>query len=268
MDYDGDGWIDFYVGGRLFHNNGDLTFTDVTNAVGLPGDFDEGIKFIDWNNDGLLDLIIHHPVFGPALWEFDGARFTRRDVMPQYLSSNIYGLNAADFNGDGREDLILAGGPEAASYVLLNTGAEFERNPVTLIDNLSFGPVAACDIDGDGAIDLVLSRGIRPTVVARNISPSINRQTLIIEVVDALGRRNQFGRVVHVRPGNAPSVTMTRVVDSGSGILAQTPYPLTVPTPYAGTHRVDVRFAGATFTFSMRPGERVRVFANGHIVRF
>jgi hypothetical protein len=106
------------------------------------------------------------------------------------------------------------------------------------------------------------------TVVARNISPGINRQTLIIEVVDAAGRRNQFGRVVRIRPDNAPGVTMTRVVDGGSGMLAQTPYPLTVPTPYGGTHHVDVRFTGATYTFSMRPGDRVRVFANGHTVRF
>ena len=204
VDYDGDGWIDFYVAGRLFRNNGNLTFTDVTDAVGLPGTFDEGIKFIDWNNDGKLDLIIHHPDFGPALWEFDGTKFTHRDVMPQYLNSDIYGFNVADFNGDGREDVIVAGGPEATSYVLLNTGSRFERDPVTLIDDLSFGPVAAYDVDGDGAIDLVLSRGVRPSVVARNISPDINRETLVIEVVDAAGRRNQFGRVIHVRPASVP----------------------------------------------------------------
>ena len=269
VDYDGDGWIDFYVAGRLFHNNGNLTFTDVTNAVGLPGDFDEGIKFIDWNNDGLLDLIIHHPTFGPALWEFDGARFTRRDVMPQYLNLNIYGVNVADFNGDGREDVIVASGaPLTLPYLLLNTGAGFERDPLTLIDNISFSPVAAYDYDGDGAIDLVLASPGWPTVIARNISPGINRQMLIIDVVDAAGRRNQFGRVVRIRPDSAQGVTMTRVVDGGSGMLAQTPYPLTVPTPYAGTHHVDVRFTGATYTFSMRPGERVRVFANGHTVRF
>jgi hypothetical protein len=117
---------------------------------------------------------------------------------------------------------------------LLNTGTRFERNPLTLIDNLSFGPVAAYDADGDGAIDVVLSRGVRPTVVARNISPDINRSALVIEVVDASGRRNQFGRVVHVRTTNAPGVTMTRVVDSGSGILSQTPYPLTDPDSLPG----------------------------------
>jgi hypothetical protein len=73
---------------------------------------------------------------------------------------------------------------------------------------------------------------------------------------------------MRIRPDNPQGVTMTRIVDGGSGMLAQTPYPLTVPTPYVGTHHVDVRFAGATFTFSMQPGERVRVFANGHIVHF
>ena len=58
---------------------------------------------------------------------------------------------------------------------------------------------------------------------------------------------------------------MTRVVDGGSAILSQTPYALTVPTPYPGLHRVDVRFAGSTVTFAMKPGARVRVYANGKV---
>ncbi len=265
VDYDGDGWIDFYVAGRLFRNNHNLTFSDVTTAVGLPGSFDEGVKFIDWNNDGYLDLIIHHPIFGPALWEYDGTRFTRKDVMPQYLNSDVYGVNVGDFNGDGREDVVVAGGSAAAPFILLNTGERFERDPISLLDDLSYGPVAAFDYDGDGAMDLVLSRGIRNTVVARNISPDINRQALTIEVVDAAGRRNQFGRVVRVRPDRVPGVTLSRVVDGGSAMLAQTPYPLTIPTPYPGPHRVDVRFAGANVSFTMQPGDRVRVYANGRI---
>lgn len=268
VDYDGDGWIDFYVAGRLFRNNHDMTFSDVTAAVGLPGSFDEGVKFIDWNNDGLLDLIIHHPITGPALWEYDGKRFARKDVMPQYLNADVYGVNVADFNGDGREDVIVAGGSQAGPFVLLNTGERFERDPLTLVDDLSFGPVVAYDYDGDGATDLVLSRGIRSTVVARNISPEINHQTLTIEVVDAAGRRNQFGRVVRVRPDHAPGVTLTRVVDGGSAMLAQGPYPLTIPTPYPGPHRVDVRFAGANVSFVMQPGAKVRVYASGRIETF
>ena len=234
VDYDGDGWIDFYVAGRLFRNNGNLTFTDVTDAVGLPGDFDEGIKFIDWNNDGHLDLIIHHPIYGPALWEFDGTRFTRRDVMPQYLNSDIYGVNVADFNGDGREDVIVAGGvPGGAVHA-----AEHGQRIRTRSDDADRQYL----LRAGGRLRLrrrwrdrpCAHARIRPTVVARNISPGINTKTLVIEVVDAAGRRNQFGRVVRIRPDSAPGVTMTRVVDGGSGMLAQTPYPLTIPTPYRG----------------------------------
>jgi hypothetical protein len=80
--------------------------------------------------------------------------------------------------------------------------------------------------------------------------------------------RNQFGRVVRIRPVSAASVTMTRVVDGGSGLLAQTPYPITVPTPYRGTHRVDVQFAGGVVTFWMQPGERKRLFADGRTETF
>ena len=265
VDYDGDGWIDFYVAGRLFRNNGNLVFTDVTAAVGLPGDFDEGIKFIDWNNDGNLDLVIHHPVFGPALWEYNGTRFERRDVMPEYLNSDVYGVNVGDFNGDGREDVVVAGGSQAAPFILLNNGERFEPAPITLLDDVSFGPVSVYDYDGDGAVDLVLTRGIRPTIVARNISPGINKKTLTIEVVDVDGRSNQAGRVVRIRPDRAPGVTMTRIVDGGSAVLSQTPYALTIPTPYPGTHRVAVRFAGSTVTFTIQPGARVRVYASGKI---
>lgn len=152
--------------------------------------------------------------------------------------------------------------------MLLNTGAQFERNPLTLFDSVEFGPVAAFDWDGDGRIDLVLTRGIRPHVVARNISPGVNTQALVIEIVDAAGRRNQFGRVARIRPDSAPGVTMTRVVDGGSGMLAQTPYPITVPTPHAGTHRVNVRFGSGTVSFSMLPGQRIRVYADGRTEAF
>jgi hypothetical protein len=124
------------------------------------------------------------------------------------------------------------------------------------------------DTDGEGGFDLVMSRGPGCTAVARNISPSINRQTLTGEVVDGAGRRNQFGRVVRVRPDAAPGVTLTRAVDGGSGMLAQTPYPLVVPTPWAGTHRVEVRFAAGTVAFAMNPGERVRVYADGMTLRY
>jgi hypothetical protein len=58
---------------------------------------------------------------------------------------------------------------------------------------------------------------------------------------------------------------MTQVVDGGLRILSQTPYALTVPTPYPGWHPIDVWFAGLTVTFAMKPGTRVRGYASGKV---
>lgn len=64
-DYDRDGWLDLYVatpegGGRLFHNRGNGTFTDVTRAAGvaLPRKHLLGCAFGDFDGDGLDDLFV------------------------------------------------------------------------------------------------------------------------------------------------------------------------------------------------------------------
>jgi hypothetical protein len=67
-DYDNDGWTDLYVTGVnrniLYHNNKDGTFTDVTQKAGVTG-ISAGKKlwsvsaaWIDYDNDGLLDLFV------------------------------------------------------------------------------------------------------------------------------------------------------------------------------------------------------------------
>ena len=72
FDYDNDGWMDIFIlggrtlagtppgsGNRLYHNNRDGTFTDVTAKSGLsdPG-WAQGVCVGDYNNDGWEDLFL------------------------------------------------------------------------------------------------------------------------------------------------------------------------------------------------------------------
>jgi hypothetical protein len=91
---------------------------------------------------------------------------------------------------------------------------------------------------------------------------------LTIEVVGTHGEHNQYGRVVRVTPLQAPSVTYTRVVDGGSGYLAQGQYPILIGTPYTGTFRVEVRFDNGTVTAQMNAGARIRIYRDGHTSSF
>src|SRR5580693_7578840 len=72
FDFDGDGWPDIYfvnardLYGRglaarnaLYRNNGDGTFTDVTNPAGVPGTgYGLGCTVGDYDNDGYPDLYV------------------------------------------------------------------------------------------------------------------------------------------------------------------------------------------------------------------
>ncbi len=56
-DYDGDGYDDLLVNGnRLYRNQGDGTFTDVSEAAGIAGHAANGGVWADYNNDGWLDF--------------------------------------------------------------------------------------------------------------------------------------------------------------------------------------------------------------------
>jgi len=63
-DYDNDGYPDLYVTGYgsaiLYHNNGDGTFTDVTEKAGLAdkGMWSTSAAWIDYDKDGWLDLVV------------------------------------------------------------------------------------------------------------------------------------------------------------------------------------------------------------------
>ena len=114
-DYDNDGYEDLFITdsetgkpNHLFHNNGDLTFTDVAEQAGVAGGNDataivsDAIWF-DYDNDGLPDLLVAR--FGtPILYHNEGHGKFKDVAAGSGLNKfgNTIALIAFDYDNDGK----------------------------------------------------------------------------------------------------------------------------------------------------------------------
>ncbi len=94
----------------LYKNNGDGTFTDVTEKVGLTGKGWGGdVTVFDFNDDGRLDLLVTN-MFGNSQLYRNNADDTFTDVTRDMLGQTSWGAigsKAFDFNNDGKLDLFI-----------------------------------------------------------------------------------------------------------------------------------------------------------------
>jgi enediyne biosynthesis protein E4 len=146
-DYDNDGFQDLFIANAgtntLYHNNGDGTFSNVTTTSGLESKPQEvlsvGGAWVDYNNDGLLDLVVSNYTFWnpetdpictiengtieiychPTNFKSVAHRLYRNlgkgkfsDVTDQSgfasAAGKGMGIGIADFNGDKAIDIFIA----------------------------------------------------------------------------------------------------------------------------------------------------------------
>ena len=161
-DCDNDGWTDLYVTGVnrniLYHNNHDGTFTDVTQKAGVTGIFggkklwSVSAAWIDYDNDGLLDLFVtnyldwspeNSRVCGPPgkrlscppsmykgepnLLYHNNGDGTFTDVSAATGIANSIGkgmgVAIADYDGDGWTDIFVANDNER-NFLFKNRGGQ------------------------------------------------------------------------------------------------------------------------------------------------
>jgi len=135
-DFDGDGYVDLYLGNYedrdnmgeprpdyLWQNNRDGTFTDVSNDAGIRAEEDQctrGINCGDFDNDGDLDIYVaNYRLDRNYLWENDGeGHFTEvaqekgvegeEDDEGQNCYGHSIGASWADMDSDGDLDMFVA----------------------------------------------------------------------------------------------------------------------------------------------------------------
>lgn len=190
-DYDNDRWPDLYVSNlkgenRLYHNNGDGTFTDVAPTLGVTGPLPSfPTWFWDFDNDGQLDLfvgayegrtehLVDHYLGRPVTAErprlYRGSQGEFEDVAEAQkitIPSLPMGSNFGDLNNDGFLDFYLGTGDPNYQQLMPNImylnqgGARFAD--VTIqggFGNLQKGhAVTFADFDRDGDQDIFEQMG-------------------------------------------------------------------------------------------------------------
>ena len=241
-DYNRDGWLDLLCnfrtlpgqqrgGNKLFKNNADGTFTEVTEQAKMENEdkMPFASVFLDYNNDKWPDIYTaNDKLTFNTLYENTGSG-DYLDVSELTLANarmNAMCVNARDVNNDGWTDIYITNTP-IGSQCLLNSG------PNESIFDITFSNVAAnlgityaggtgwgstfFDADNDGDLDLyVCGNGIDPSIKGIHFYENINLQHFEIRKEDfekdtfasfsnAIADFNQDGRLDIIVQNNPPA---------------------------------------------------------------
>jgi len=224
IDYDNDGYLDiFFINGaalpslkkesprfynRLYHNNHDGTFTDVTEKAGLAGDgFDMGVAVGDYDNDGWQDIYVasvtkNHLYHNNHDGTFSDVTDKAGVGMPMYKGQKMWSAAAGwvDYNNDGKLDLFVSNyckwevnkDPVCLSGGRLRAYCHpkfYEPLPSTLYRNNGDGTftdvsdqtgiskklgkgmgIGFNDYDGDGFVDIFVANDNMPNALFHNLN--------------------------------------------------------------------------------------------------
>lgn len=211
---------------RLLRNEGNGTFSDVTDAAGISRTYGAGLGVAvgDYNGDGWLDLYVANDATPSGLW-INRQNGTFEDQGPLSGAAlnaagrpeGSMGIASGDYDGDGTEDLFVTNLTGETHVLYVNDGrANFEdrraaagvAGPTATMTG--FG-TAWLDYDRDGWLDLIIANGAVNIIAALRGTPGPYRQR------NQLLRNDGKGRLSDVTAGAGPAF---QLMDVSRGLAA------------------------------------------------
>jgi hypothetical protein len=166
-DMDNDGNNDIIVtdgkvikGFAILFGNGNGTFS-APLLVGDGDPYEWGLAIADMNNDGLKDVITANGSLDVVQVSINNGFRSFRPSVNYAIGDDIYSessLVAADFNGDGNNDIAVAGGASTAFSVFLGDGNGGLSSPTAVAANdpqFFHSDIEIIDFNGDSILDLI-----------------------------------------------------------------------------------------------------------------
>jgi hypothetical protein len=259
LDYDNDGWPDLLVANdtqpnKLYHNNGNGTFTEKGVAAGVAFSEDGiaragmGVDAADYDRSGRPSIIISN--FSNqmmALYHNEGNGLfvdeaPRSEVGRASLLTLGFGCIFLDYDLDGWLDMLIVNGHIEPEIGRIQKRVKYAQPP-HLFRNLGGGKfadvtasvgaafaqprvargVAYADIDNDGALDLLITTNGGPALLFRN--EGVTNHSLRIKLRGVQSNRDGIGARIRVIAGTDRQWLTLR---SGSSYLSQSELVLTI----------------------------------------
>src|SRR2546425_817810 len=196
----------------LFHNNGDGTFTEVGAGTDIHKALGKalGVVATDVDGDGLMDLFVANDTVQNFLFMNRGKGRWEEIGLPAEVGFSVngqprsgMGVDSADVDGDGRQDLFVANVDQEMFSLYHNDGKEFfsdvaHRSDVARATRLLSGwGLKFFDYDNDGWVDLFLANGHPDDMIDSYGGQVTYREPLLLF-------HNQGGQLKNVRKEAGP----------------------------------------------------------------
>lgn len=183
-DYDNDGYLDILfedlsAASKLYRNNGNRTFTEVTKSANvILKILAQGAAWQDFNADGTLDFLIVNDI-GPnqLLKNLDFEKFSDISAAANVETfGNSYGIAWGDLDNDGDPDAFITtchptNPLRSINHLLRNNGDETFTNIAVqagVADSLPSWAALTFDYDRDGWLDIFVSNSNHDPMVGYN----------------------------------------------------------------------------------------------------